>query len=320
MRTIRRFALIYVVLFCISLVTVLPAYAAEPYAFGLRPSSVGCPEGISLPSLNDAYKSRIAGALTTAQDVYGQQQLEAPGGPTYNGVKDFLSPIMYSIAPAAQGGFQTDTGVYYIPFGQPKQSTLPGDVALTVADGSQIISNKFGGLSTRIFVGTGGQEQFGSCLANLDTPELYNNYLPVLELHYKDANSIEYQQESLATLLPGTDYIASFVEITADRGKSKESSTHVRVQVCENCNLHPEGNRLVDDQGRTHLYFSPGAVFNQNELDYTLDVKKKDQNTIHIVRLVTLPARRQPTKTAGCQVNTTEVCTCHPTAQTMASF
>jgi hypothetical protein len=283
------------VIICLFLTATLPASAAgseSAIVIGLKPGNIGCQPGTVQPALSTAYKNRVVDALTTSQDVYGQQILDKPEGPTYDNVKDFFTPIMYAIAPAAQGGFLTDTGVYYIPFGQPQQPTERGDLALTVADGSQIISNKVDNLSlsTRIFVGAGGQEQFGSCLANLSTPALYKGYLPILQLQYRDHDGIEYQEESLATNLPGTNLVASYIKITAQRGlgKTEHKPINIRFQVCTNCNLHQEGNQLIDDQGRTYLYFSPGATFSNSDLVYNLDkLNNGIGDSVYIVRPVT---------------------------------
>jgi hypothetical protein len=274
------------------LTAALPAYSAgseSAIAIGLNHGTIGCRPGTEQPTLSAQYKNRVVEALTTTQDVYGQQILAKPEGPTFDNVKDFFTPIMYAIAPAAQGGFLTDTGVYYIPFGQPQQLTARGDLALTSADGSQIISNKADNLSlsTRIFVGAGGQEQFGSCLANLRTPALYKGYLPILQLQYRDHDGIEYQQESFATNLPGTGIVASYVEITADHLKSSINPTNIRFQVCSSCNLHQEGNQLVDAQGRIYLYFSPGATFSNSDLVYNLDNDNNGKQSVFIVRPVT---------------------------------
>lgn len=278
-----------------------PAYAAEPSASQskeTRHDLVESSTGAGLPALSTQYKSRVVDALNTPQDVYGQQILARPEGPTYDNVKDFFTPIMYAVAPAAQGGFLTDTRVYYIPFGQPKNLTTPGDVALTVADGSQIISNRAGSLSTRIFVGSAGQEQFGSNLANLSTPELYKGYLPVLQLQYQDKSGTRYHQESLATYIPGTNIVASFVEITADGSKSGPDSANIRFQVSNNANLHQVDNRLVDDQGRTYLYFSPGATFSNTDLVYNLNLTNEGKHSVYIVRPVT-PVQDAPLIQAG---------------------
>jgi hypothetical protein len=292
MKRLVKTMLMSLLLLCVCFTAAYPT-SVSGAAIGLRPGTVGCPPGTDLPTLSTQYKNRVVEALTTSQDVYGQQILAKPEGPTYDNVKDYLTPIMYAVAPANQGGFLTDTGVYYIPFGQPQQLTTPGDVALTVADGSQIISNRTGNLSTRIFVGTTGQEQFGSCLANLSTPELYKGYLPILQLQYRDYNGIEYHQESLATYLPGTDIVASYVEITADGSKSGPKSSKIRFQVCDNCSLHQVDNRLVDETGRTYMYFSPGASFSNSDLVYNLNLENEGKHSVYIVRLVT-PAQNVP--------------------------
>ncbi len=260
---------------------------------GLRPSAIGFPPGTERPILTEEYKSSVCQALATPQDVWGQQVIDRPEGPTYDNMKDYFTPIMYAINGADNGSFMTDTGVYYIPFGQPKPPTGLGDVALTVADGSQIISNRTGGISTRIYVGANGKELFGSCLANLGTPELYKEYLPILELNYRDYEGVQYHQESLATYLPGTDILASFVEITADPGQSGLQSTTIRIQVCDNNNLRQDGNQLFDDQGRSYIYFSPGCTFYNTDLTYKFNFDNEGPHTVYLVRLVT-PAQNTP--------------------------
>lgn len=260
---------------------------------GLRPNKGGVSQEAISPRLSNEYKERICKALDTPEDHWGQEILERPEGPTYENMKDLISPIMYGVNMAVNGSFLTDTGVYYIPFGQPETLTKLGDVALTVADGSQIISNRVNTLSTRIFVGAKGEEQFGSCLANLSTPVLYRKYLPILELDYVDHEGVQYHQESFATFIPGTNILASFVEITAIPGNSANPSATIQIEVCDNNNLRLEGNQLLDDRGQTHIYFSPGCTFYNTILTYPLNFEKEGSYTVYFIRPVT-PTENAP--------------------------
>ncbi len=248
------------------------------------PGTVGCPSSAPALALSDAYKANVEQALNSGTDLMGKAALAAPGGPSYDNVKNDLTPLMYSLAPAASGSYLTDSGVYYLPFGQPVGPADPGSVALHVADGSQIISTKSGNRSMRVFIGTSGAERYGECLADLATPRLRNGYLPVLDTTYRDHDGVRYQQESFATDIPGTGLLASYVKISADPGSSHLNATQIRVQECPTCNLVQDGNRLVDSAGKTYLYFSPGATYSGGNLVYDVGLGRPS-DSVYIVRV-----------------------------------
>jgi hypothetical protein len=77
----------------------------------------------------------------------------------------------------------TDSGVYYLPFGQPRGWGGAGVVQLHVADGSQVVSVGDGSKLT-VFVGARGKERYGSCPSRLETPRLAQGYLPILDTAY----------------------------------------------------------------------------------------------------------------------------------------
>ena len=83
---------------------------------------------------------RVEAALRAGQDVWGNALLAAPEGPTYAGARRYLPPLLYARAPGKRP--LTDSGVYYLPFAQPLGVRGAGTVALHVADGSQVISNR----------------------------------------------------------------------------------------------------------------------------------------------------------------------------------
>ena len=282
-RTVRNTVILTAVLSGILLVpTVLVVRPA--YAVPRVPGTVGCPGSAPTLTLSDSYKANVEQALASGSDVMGDKALAAPTGPTYANVKNDLTPLMYALAPAASGSYLDDSGVYYIPFGQPSGPDDRGAIALHVADGSQIISDKSGNRSLRVFVGSTGAERYGECLADLATPALRSGYLPVLETSYRDHDGVQYQQESFATNIPGTDLLASYVKISASAGRSRLPSTQVRLQECPACALTQDGNRLVDPAGKTYLYFSDGATYSGGDLVYDLDLRQRD-NSIYLVRV-----------------------------------
>jgi hypothetical protein len=143
-----------------------------------------------------AYARRVDRALRAKQDVWGNELLRAPDGPSYEGAARYLAPLLLARAPKQTP--LTASGVHYLAFGRP------GRFALHVADGSQILAQRVGGESLTVTVGRSGEETYGSCLARLETPRLADGYLPILRTAYVDENGSPYRQESFATLRAGS--------------------------------------------------------------------------------------------------------------------
>lgn len=173
-----------------------------------------------------AYTSSTLAALRARTDVWGNRLLAAPGGPTYAAARRYLRPLLFARGPG--GKPLTASGVYYLPFAQPDGPRGAGSVALHVADGSQIISQSIGGRSLTISVGAAGAERFGSCLARLATPALFQGYLPILETRYTDESGARYRQESFAARAGAAGPLVSFVRIAVDAGRAR---TAVRVRL-----------------------------------------------------------------------------------------
>lgn len=162
-----------------------------------------CPQQ-RLPS---SYSDRVMRALRAKQDLWGNALLAAPDGPTYEGARRRLAPLLLARAPGKRP--LTDSGIYYLPFAQPLGVQGAGSVALHVADGSQIVWQRIGGRELTIFL---GRERYGSCLARLTPARLADGYLPILETRYVDAAGNRYSQESFAGQRP----LTSFVRLTVD--------------------------------------------------------------------------------------------------------
>jgi hypothetical protein len=248
-----------------------------------KPGVVGCPPRAPVLALSDAYKRSVAEAVGSREDLWGNAVLSRPHGPTYDAVKDYLRPVWWALGSAAEGDFLTVSRAYYLPFGQPTRLGERGQIALHVADGSQIISNRSRGATMLTYVGKRGEERLGECLANLAAPRLFIGYQPVLEVEYTDYDGIRYRQESFATFIPGTKSLASYVKITANRAHSAEDATRIRFDVCA-CALIREGDQLLA-RGRTHLFFSPDATFAGHSLVYDLDLSDGGDHSVYVVRL-----------------------------------
>ena len=176
-------------------------------AVGGAQASVGGAQASCPPEQIDAsYAARVNAALSARQDVWGNELLRAPGGPSYARAAAFLHPLMLVGPPAGDSPNRlTDSGIYYLAFGRPAGKHEFRSIDLHVADGSQIVSQYVKRARLSVDVGTPGYERYGSCLARLATPRLAAGYLPILRTNYVDADGVHYKQESFATRIPAND-------------------------------------------------------------------------------------------------------------------
>jgi hypothetical protein len=217
-------------------------------------------------ALTGTYVRRVHRALRSKSDLWGRALLEAPGGPTYERASRYLRPLLLARAP--RGRLLTDSGVHYAHFAQPDGAWGAVSVALHVADGSEVLSERAHGRKLKIRVGSRGRERFGSCLRRLAASELADGYLPILQTSYRDGSGVRYEQESFATRIAETQSLVSFVRITADARRSTSNTTRIRFTPSAT-GLEVVGERLRA-RGRTHLFFSPGGSFNGESVKFTV--------------------------------------------------
>jgi hypothetical protein len=158
------------------------------------------------------YADRVERALRAGTDVWGNELLAAPSGPTYLRARRYLKPLLLAGAPGKRP--LTDSGVHYVAFAQPLGPQGAGSVALHVADGSQIAADRIDGRKLTLFVGD-GRERYGSCLRRLAPPRLAG-YLPILETRYADRRGARYVQESFAARTTESGQLMSFVRLAVD--------------------------------------------------------------------------------------------------------
>src|SRR5207302_10946224 len=73
--------------------------------------------GCAGASASTAYAARVAAALRSGHDVWGEQLLAQRNGPTVAKARSFLRPLLWARGP--HGRPLTATGVYYLPFAEP---------------------------------------------------------------------------------------------------------------------------------------------------------------------------------------------------------
>jgi hypothetical protein len=219
--------------------------------------------------------------------VWGEELLARPEGPTYEGVRRYLSPLLLARAPKRTA--LTDSGVHYVAFGQPTGVAGASAVALHVADGSQIVSRRADGRKLTIRVGGAGGERYGSCLTRLNGPTLHAGYLPILQTRYVDSAGVRYDQESFALRVPQTRSLVSFVRLTADARRSTFGGTEIRFTPSVP-GLAASGGRLVRG-GNSYLFFAPGGTFAGSSLRY--GVPPRTARTVYVAWLIT-PGAAKP--------------------------
>ena len=174
------------------------------------------------PGVAPGAATNVERALRAKRDLWGEELLAAREGPTFEGVRSHLPPLLY--ARAAKQTRLTESGVHYVAFSRPAGPQGAGSVILHVADGSQLISQSADGDRLTVQVGAGGGERYGACLVRLTMPRLRDGWLPVLQTRYVDALGVRYRQESFAAPL-GKARLAGLVQLVVDARDASGTAT-----------------------------------------------------------------------------------------------
>jgi len=139
------------------------------------------------------YSRAVNTALTASEDIWAKEVL-ATGDPSYDKVKDYLRPLLYSTGKTYQ-----DYAPYNVVLGL-EDGVRP--LIAAASDGSGIYVDKYCSDDALLFhVGGNGTERFGTSLDHLGEVHWEEGWLPVLHTSYTTADGAKWRQE-LATLLP----------------------------------------------------------------------------------------------------------------------
>lgn len=211
-----------------------------------------------------AYTSSVRHAVASGRDLWGEQLLRAPGGPTLAAAGRFLTPLSRAVQWYRQP--LTPSGSYYLPLSFPFTSHGSTVFALHVADGSEIETRAAGGPSVSVFVGP-GDERYGSCASRLRPARLAWGYLPILETAYADENGVRYRQESFVGRALGARSVVSFVRLTVDARRARKAST---VRLVPWRSLERIAPARLGAGGRARLIVSSGANFRRGAMRWAV--------------------------------------------------
>jgi hypothetical protein len=227
--------------------------------------------------MSAGYGASVKRALTAGKDVWGNELLRSPSGPTYQGAARRLRPLLFAARSTRR--YLTESGIYYIPLGWPTQFGAH-NVALHVADGSAIFANRTRGPKLTITVGRSARERYGSCLSRLSTPRLAGGYLPILQTRYVDGRGVRYSQESFTALTRETGRLASFVRLTADATDARQWTRIRFTPSAQQLALSDDGFGFLGRGRNAYLFVSKGGRFDGFSMTY--DVPPGTRATVYV--------------------------------------
>ena len=157
----------------------------------------------------------IDAVLKSKVDLWGETALKEPDGPTYAFFENKLPPFRYVEAPFR---------VYPIALSAPaapRKVRLLGDGSQINALARQVNWNGEEGIPVTFRVGI-KRETIGSNPKNLIGPKLAGGYLPIVQMHYKDADGDVYTQETFADVDGDSPkFGVAFVRVALVEGKEQ---------------------------------------------------------------------------------------------------
>ena len=136
-------------------------------------------------------------------------------GPTYGAAASLLPPLLYARAPGKKA--LTDSGVYYLPFGQPQRGAgcRDGRAARRRRQPGDREPRRRAERS-RCSSGRPGRSATAPASRRLAPARLADGWLPILETGYVDAAGVRYRQESFAAQDAKAGGLASFIRLEVD--------------------------------------------------------------------------------------------------------
>jgi hypothetical protein len=232
--------------------------AREPPAAGER---------TIVPQLQPEYVEQVRAALRAKRDIWTDEVLAAPEGPSYEAVLPYLNPLLLTDT--------TASGVCYLPLTYPAEGSV---YALHVVDGSEILSEAAptpywaGNAQNRpertksmplSYVFSAGEERIGTDLDRVGEQSLADGYLPILQTSYQAKDGARFQIESFVARPTGTVSTVSYIKVHAVPGDAP--TTFVVTIATEAEGLHARGSTVVRDD-RVYVAHDGSATWDGTRL------------------------------------------------------
>jgi hypothetical protein len=244
-----------------------------------------------VPQLQPEYVEQVRAALRAERDIWADEVLAAPEGPTYEAVLPYLNPLLHTDI--------TDSGVCYLPLTYPADA---GIYALHLVDGSEIVSEAApkaywaGNAQNRpertksaplSYVFTAGDERVGSDHDRLGKQVLADGWLPILQTSYETKDGARFEIESFVGHPAGTVSTVSYVKVRAVPGAAPATFA-VRIAT-EAAGLEARGASVVRGD-RVYVAHDGSGVWDGERVVFD----RAGERTFHFA-VWTRPARAEQT-------------------------
>ena len=217
---------------------------------------------------DSAYTDAVLGALAASKDVWGNELLSSPDGPTYDGDPSLPSPAdgrRPARGPEPEAADRLRRLLPGLRAAARERRRRRGAAARGRREPDRLAARQRA--EPDALGRPPARERYGTCLSRLSTPRLADGYLPILETSYVDSRGVRYRQESFAARIPQTRALVSFVRLIVDPSKAKVGTAVVRFT--PSVHLKRVGTQLRQGT-RARVLFSSGARFDARGLEYVL--------------------------------------------------
>jgi hypothetical protein len=211
-------------------------------------------------------------ALASKEDLWADEAMKLPGGPTYEFFKNLIPPLRYVEAPFR---------IYPIVLSAPG-AAVKGRL---LADGSQINAlarqpNWHGEMGIPVTFRVGKQRVvFGSDPAKSEGPELADGYLPIVKLRFRDGENV-YEEEAFADVADASAahgvVMVRFTLVEGDAGRVEAQFEGSDIRKVK------DGAYFSDPKQILATYNAPTWEFNLERNTFRANLKKGESATLAI--------------------------------------
>lgn len=208
---------------------------------------------------------KIDSIINARQDVWAEEVLARPEGPTYENIKDYLPPLG-----AVKASFKYYPLVLSLP-GSPKKFQYisnGGEVHVSPnpwrREGIRWDTWYLPDLKMSVLVGA-DREQFGADFARLNGPAYMEGYLPIIRISYEHAGVLYHQEVFSAPAIGHAELLSCYIRITAESLGAREAEVALKFECDTPLKIRNFGNRdMITLHGvETACQFSHPAEFDE---------------------------------------------------------